>query len=196
MKTEITEDFIGIFDNVFDENLLNTYIEYYHKCIDMGLVKDRTEHAHHKISDSAVDVLTTPFYYPEINCKYISGDFIHTFWENCYKPYTQQYSIINEFGKHKIYDIKIQKTEPGQGYHMWHTENQGKESRDRLLAFTLYLNDVEEGGETEFLYLKKRYQPIKNRLLIWPAGFTHTHRGNQPISNSKYILTGWVEFGI
>ena len=77
MKTEITEDFIGIFDNVFDENLLNTYIEYYHKCIDMGLVKDRTEHAHHKISDSAVDVLTTPFYYPEINCKYIS--FLHFF---------------------------------------------------------------------------------------------------------------------
>ena len=98
--------------------------------------------------------------------------------------------------KNKIYDVKIQKTDPGQGYHIWHTENQGKDTRDRFLEFTLYLNDVEEGGETEFLYLKKRYKPIKNRLLIWPTGFTHTHRGNQPISNSKYILTGWVEFGI
>jgi hypothetical protein len=59
----------------------------------------------------------------------------------------------------------------------------------------LYLNDVEEGGETEFLYLKKRIKPQQNRLLIWPAGFTHTHRGNPPLSNNKYIITGWVELG-
>jgi len=56
------------------------------------------------------------------------------------------------------------------------------------------LNDVEEGGETEFLYLKKRFKPIRDRLLIFPAGFTHTHRGNPPLSGDKYILTGWVEF--
>ena len=196
MNIEITEDFIGIFDNVFDENLINRYIEYYNRCIEIGLVNNRVDHPNHKINDSAVDVLTSQFYYPEINCKYISNEFILCFWENCYKPYVQKYSIINEFNKHKIYDVKIQKTDPGQGYHIWHTENQGKDTRDRFLAFTLYLNDVEEGGETEFLYLKKRYKPIKNRLLIWPTGFTHTHRGNQPISNSKYILTGWVEFGI
>lgn len=196
MKIEITDEFIGIFDNAFDPKLIDQYITYYNDCVAMGLASDRNDHSNHKISDSAASVLIMPFYYPEINCKYISGEFIHTFWEHCYKPYVQKYSIINEFAKHKIYDVKIQKTEPGQGYHMWHTENQGKESRDRLLAFTLYLNDVEEGGETEFLYLKKRFKPIKNRLLLWPASFTHTHRGNQPLSTSKYILTGWVEFGV
>ena len=71
-----------------------------------------------------------------------------------------------------------------------------KGERDRICAFLLYLNDVEEGGETEFLYLKKRFKPIKNRLLLWPAGYTHTHRGNQPINQSKYILTGWIEYGV
>ena len=58
----------------------------------------------------------------------------------------------------------------------------------------LYLNTVEEGGETEFLYQSVRFKPVKNTLLIWPAGYTHTHRGNPPLSNEKYIVTGWVEW--
>ena len=93
-----------------------------------------------------------------------------------------------------MYDMRIQKTSPGQAYHTWHCENAGKERRDSMLLFSLFLNDVEEGGETEFLYLKKRIKPKKDRLLIFPAGFTHTHRGNQPISGDKYILTGWLEY--
>ena len=57
----------------------------------------------------------------------------------------------------------------------------------------LYLNSVTEGGETEFLYQKRRIKPQQGRLLIFPAGFTHTHRGNPPLSGNKYILTSWVE---
>jgi len=57
----------------------------------------------------------------------------------------------------------------------------------------LYLNDVEEGGETEFLYQKMRVKPTKGTILIWPADWTHTHRGNPPLSGDKYIYTGWME---
>jgi hypothetical protein len=69
-----------------------------------------------------------------------------------------------------------------------------REISQRLLVFILYLNTIEEGGETEFLYQKKRIQPVEGRLLIWPAGFTHTHRGNPPLKDNKYIVTGWLEF--
>ena len=65
--------------------------------------------------------------------------------------------------------------------------------RRRLLFFILYLNDIEEGGETEFLYFKRRVKPQKGRLLLAPCGFTHYHRGNPPLSGDKYILTSWVE---
>jgi len=58
----------------------------------------------------------------------------------------------------------------------------------------IYLNDVEEGGETEFLYYARRIKPTQGTLLIWPAYFTHAHRGNPPLSNTKYIITGWIEF--
>jgi hypothetical protein len=58
----------------------------------------------------------------------------------------------------------------------------------------VYLNDIEDGGETEFLYLSKRVKPVTGRVLLWPAGYTHTHRGNPPLKDTKYIITGWVEF--
>ena len=63
--------------------------------------------------------------------------------------------------------------------------------RNRVLAWTVYLNDVEEGGETEFLYQQLKIKPKANTAAIWPGGFTYLHRGNPPISETKYILTGW-----
>ena len=56
------------------------------------------------------------------------------------------------------------------------------------------MNDVEEGGELEFLHQNLRFKPRKGDFLIWPAHFTHMHRGNPPISNTKYIATGWYEW--
>mgnify|MGYP003634385878 CR=1 FL=1 len=88
-----------------------------------------------------------------------------------------------------------QKTKVGEGYHFWHCENAEMKARNRILAFMVYLNDVNEGGETEFLYQKCRFKPEKNTLLVWPSQFTHIHRGNPPLSNDKYIITGWVEYG-
>jgi hypothetical protein len=86
---------------------------------------------------------------------------------------------------------KLQKTPIGGGYHSWHCEDFSIETSNRILVWTIYLNDVEEGGETEFLYLNKRVKAEKGVTAIFPANFVATHRGNPPISNNKYILTGW-----
>ena len=86
---------------------------------------------------------------------------------------------------------KIQKTQKGGGYHIWHHEQTNLQSMERALVWTIYLNDVEEGGETEFLYQSKRIKAEKGKICIFPAGFTHTHRGNPPLLGDKYICTGW-----
>ena len=88
---------------------------------------------------------------------------------------------------------KIQKTEPGQGYHAWHYEATPS-APYRKLATMIYLNDNFEGGETEFLYQSKRVEPKMGRLVICPTSFTHTHRGNPPLTGDKYMLNGWVSF--
>tara|TARA_R110000796_G_scaffold2144_1_gene8614 strand:+ start:175 stop:768 length:594 start_codon:yes stop_codon:yes gene_type:complete len=86
---------------------------------------------------------------------------------------------------------KLQKTKKGGGYHVWHHEQSSIDSIHRVLVWTIYLNDVEEGGETEFLYQSKRIKARKGKICMFPAGFTHVHRGNPPLSGDKYILTGW-----
>lgn len=81
------------------------------------------------------------------------------------------------------------------GYRHWHAEifpDAQCESLHRLLFFIYYLNDVEAGGETEFLFQDVRIQPRKGKLIIAPAGFTHTHRGNIPQSGDKYIVSSWL----
>jgi len=85
----------------------------------------------------------------------------------------------------------LQKTSPYEGYHEWHCESMGWVNNSRAIAWMIYLNDVEEGGETEFLYQQKKFKPIKNTALLWPGSWDHLHRGNPPISGDKYILTGW-----
>ena len=54
-----------------------------------------------------------------------------------------------------------------------------------------YLNDDYKGGETEFLYYKKRVEPEQGKLIIWPAGYTHAHRGGLVLEGNKYVITGW-----
>jgi hypothetical protein len=84
------------------------------------------------------------------------------------------------------------------GYHHWHSEiypqNASAESLHRVLLFQFYLNDVAEGGETEFFYQQRRIEARQGRLIIAPAGFTHTHKGHVARSGDKYIATSWILF--
>jgi hypothetical protein len=120
--------------------------------------------------------------------------FNELFWGKYYTIYEQEYSALKDSGRHTNYTFKVQKTKIGGGYHVWHYESGSREHSNRLLTWILYLNDVHEGGETEFLYQHMRVKPEQGTLVIWPAAFTHTHRGNPPLSNEKYIVTGWTEF--
>jgi hypothetical protein len=61
----------------------------------------------------------------------------------------------------------------------------------------LYLNSLapEEAGETEFLYQQTRLRPQQNQMIVWPAAYTHAHRGNVVHGeNCKYIVTGWFYY--
>lgn len=86
------------------------------------------------------------------------------------------------------------------GYPHWHSEqyphpdDTNQRSLHRVLLWLAYLNDVPEGGETEFLYQEAKIKPKKGSLVLAPCGFTHTHRGNTPRSNDKYVLASWVMY--
>lgn len=93
--------------------------------------------------------------------------------------------------------INLQKYVAGQGgYPYWHCEQypkqDGGESLHRAVLWTIYLNDAFEAGETEFLYQQRKVRPRTGSLLIAPAAFTHTHRGNRPEGGDKFIATSWI----
>lgn len=84
---------------------------------------------------------------------------------------------------------QIQKTSPGEEY-TWHQDSCVKDGYARALTYIWYLNNVPEGGETEF-YDGTLIKPVQGRMLIFPATWTFMHRGRTPASD-KYIATGWM----
>jgi hypothetical protein len=97
--------------------------------------------------------------------------------------------------------INIQKYVADQGgYPRWHcelhpqTNDPACEKLHRTLLWSIYLNDGFGDGETEFLHQQRKITPKTGSLLIAPAAFTHTHRGNMPRGGDKYIATSWVLF--
>jgi len=84
------------------------------------------------------------------------------------------------------------------GYPYWHCElyprDAQAETLHRHLLWTLYLNDDFAAGETEFLFQQRKVVPRTGRLLLAPAAFTHTHRGNRSQGGDKFIATSWILF--
>jgi hypothetical protein len=185
------KNFVGIYENAFTleecENTIKLF-ENYHKA---GYTYTREAQGLDK-DDTAISINSCIEL--DWNLEFICS-FHKRFYEYIYPIYNIQYPILQTLKKHRSKDIKIQKTLPTQGYHIWHCEHDpGLDTANRILAWTLYLNDVEEGGETEFLYQSLRFKPKTGTFILFPAYFTHTHRGNPPLSGEKYIATGWIEF--
>lgn len=183
------QDFIGSYSNFIDSSLCKKIIDTFNYFQDIGAVFCSGEQFSNTCAgrfDWATDLKEMQYSMPDLPQDYFNEQLGYA-WN--------EYSTI--FGNLKnhaaVYSLsqKVQKTPTGGGYHVWHDENTSSGSSNRLAVWMLYLNDDYEGGETEFLYYKKRIKPERGKLLIWPAGYTHTHKGNMVLSGNKYVVTGW-----
>ena len=85
---------------------------------------------------------------------------------------------------------------PGDHFSSMHTERSDLSTLHRVFAWMTYLNNVEDGGETNFSHYGIRIKPEIGKTLIWPAEWTHAHSGEVLKSGVKYIITGWMHFPI
>tara|TARA_B100001109_G_scaffold175922_1_gene143904 strand:- start:763 stop:1314 length:552 start_codon:yes stop_codon:yes gene_type:complete len=112
-----------------------------------------------------------------------------------FEIYVKKYSgLVDASDPVSSWTCKLQRTDPGGGYHVWHCENGNFLYRDRVLTWMIYLNDIplENGGATDFYHQEITFQPKKGTLVLWPAAYTHMHRGAFLTGElSKYIATGW-----
>ena len=188
------KEFIGIYENSFTKEECNSVINLFEKSDKLGYTYSRLNYGENlnKINDTAARL--SPVTELDWDPEFISM-FHERFYNYIYSLYNLQYATLQKLSQHRSRYIKIQRTRPTEGYHVWHCEHNAiPHMRDRVLSWILYLNDVEEGGETEFLYQSLRFKPKAGTFLLFPAQFTHTHRGNPPLSGVKYIATGWIEY--
>jgi len=191
-KAVSINNFIGVYDNYITKEECNKAIKLYED-------QNKFNNTISRIKNENASVLTK-----QDQQLFTSGSNLEVWWESlktmllnfdlAWNHYCKSTGAADAYATpFHFTTLKIQKTLPTEGYHVWHLEhNRGFDNEPRAFVYTIYLNDVEEGGETEFLYFSKRVQPKTGRIVIWPAGFPYVHRGNSPLSGEKYLLTSWM----
>jgi hypothetical protein len=94
--------------------------------------------------------------------------------------------------------FNLQRYAPGEGFKSWHCDwtltDEATEPQRRVLAWILYCNGLPEGG-TEFHWQEHHEPAERGKLVIFPAGLSHIHRGRVSHEHSKTIATGWINAG-
>ena len=94
--------------------------------------------------------------------------------------------------------FNLQRYAPGEGFKRWHCDwtisDEATEPVHRVLAWILYCNDVPNGG-TEFHWQDHHEPAERGKLVIFPAGPSHIHRGRVSEEHTKTIATGWINAG-
>jgi len=191
-KTVNIDNFIGVYDNYITEDECNKAIQIYEN-------QNKFNNTINRIGFEKASILQKQ------DQQFFAGENNLDVWWETLKPmmfnfdialkhYVENTGAANAYGvPFNFTSLKIQKTLPTEGYHVWHIEHgKGFDNEARAFVFSIYLNDVEDGGETEFLHFSKRVKPKTGRIVIWPAAFPYVHRGNPPLSGEKYILTSWM----
>lgn len=192
-KTVNINNFIGVYDNYITEEECNKAIDLFEKENKFNKTLNRLDFEGSPILDKQdqqffANPTNLTVWWESVKSLIVNYDL-------AWKHYVKSVGAAASYSADKFYytQLKIQKTLPTEGYHVWHLEHgKGYECEPRAFVFSIYLNDVEDGGETEFLHFSKRVKPKTGRIVIWPAGFPYVHRGNPPLSGKKYILTSWM----
>ena len=189
-KVEIT-NFIGVYDNFITKEECNKAIQLFEHEAKFDRTFSRAAFEGAKITEKKDQQFFASSGNLDMWWEDVKG--LKVNYELALKHYLDTTGAGDLYGELRYTTWKIQKTLLTEGYHTWHIEHMsGFHYAQRALVFTIYLNDVEEGGETEFLHFAKRTKPVTGRIVIWPAGFPYVHRGNPPLSGEKYILTSWM----
>ena len=187
-----THDFIEVFPNGLDEDACELSIK---EC--KSVIRELRDTAIHSKNDGypswvrddecAVVTPSLANHLPsEMTGKLLS--IIH----RCYQQYMEKYWVLQRQDPLFTRIIKFHWVKPGGGYHQFHSEDGDLRCADRQLVWHLSLNDCPDEGSLEFLYYKRQVFPKAGQLTMWPAAFTHVHRGNPVKTLDKFYFTGWL----
>ena len=156
-------NFILTKDNVFDDLTCNSIIDYFNK---IKPVEDK-------------------YYNIVYEAPVFKKEKLQELFNNYFKIFPETGYIVDNLS---LKELRIKQFKNGKFFSPWHHETNLKNYR-RVLALMIYLSDHDCG--TEFMsgeIIKSK----KGRAVMFPAYFTHTHRGQRcPENKDRYIYGGY-----
>lgn len=184
-------DFIGVYEKAVPHDMCQKIINYFEDNKNLQFrgrfIKDGEIRRIPEVKDS-IDMTLDLF--DEIDPSVILRRIIEFYTDQYIHKYRSTF-IISPFSAEREYNL--QRYKPGQGYHALHCENYGP-GVNRVLAWALYLNTVTDGGGTYFSEYDKTIDAVEGTFTIFPAFWTHTHKGIVSNTETKYIATGWYSY--
>jgi hypothetical protein len=184
MKTFIRTEFLK------DLTICDRLVEYY---------KNSDEKAAGKITDKDGNKVIDPSKKASTDVYLNESPIAHEYCnelQTILSHYTEEYKFSNDVAPFGLTErINIQHYKANEAFHKWHCERNSNvgASASRHLVFMTYLNDVAQGGETEFYYQELKIKPQKGLTVIFPSDWTHTHKGLSS-NEEKFIVTGWFNY--
>ena len=195
------KDFIYEKENSLSEDICNKFINYYEENEDLiseDLLISRNNKNIKNLNKRNSKGIDIHFFDKYIILKDVLDDVKKELFENIiiyFHTLINKNIIVNELDKISINTISIHKYNINEGffsYHQDYTKTYTKtDEKKRFISFIWYLNDVDEGGETEFFGYYK-IKPKKGKLLLFPSDWLFPHSSKKSISDNKYILSGWI----
>tara|TARA_S200000501_G_C20544433_1_gene621614 strand:+ start:55 stop:675 length:621 start_codon:yes stop_codon:yes gene_type:complete len=189
-------NFISVYDNALSQEDCKSIREFFEEtsdcknpqelmCKKIGMTGSRVDKS---IKDSIDVPMSFNFSYNEINRIIMKSLASYT------KKYVEENDELRRITTWGILDTyNLQRYYPNQGYLKTHCENWNMDTNRRVLVWMFFLNTVTDGGGTYFSNYDLKVDAVEGRLVIWPAYWTHCHKGIVSKSQTKYIATGWYE---
>ena len=190
------KDFIEVYENTLTREVCDKVMTY----TDLRLSTMSEDKKRGLIGGDEIDVELKDSY--DLHMKLDDDNEISISIRNALLPridkYIQSNPQLNLLPRWKYQNVyNLQKYNPGMGFHSLHCENTGakpKHSVNRLAAWMIYLNTITNGGGTYFDNYDLTMNAVEGRCVIWPAYWTHFHKGIVSKTETKYIATGWFNY--
>lgn len=132
------------------------------------------------VRDNAVTFIN-PY---RLDCPDLLRSFAARVWH-----YLDDYATRHQVGFSDMEHVNINRYGPGERYKPHADDGPG---HNRVVSALVYLNDVAEGGHTEFIYHDVSVSPRAGRLVIFPSNYAYAHAAHPPVSGVKYSAAFWT----
>ena len=201
-KTSFPAGHIGqimLMENAIEKDICETIVaeckKYYSKLFSQG----RTIGGYNDLMKSAFD-----FEYGRTICERLNvpydvfarcEDAVIDSLYSAVGEYIQEYPMLWDWVGINDTGFRLQHYVKNFGYYRMHQDGgawaESPVSR-RVLGVVIYLNDVENGGETSFPEHDVKVPARAGSIVVFPASWTHPHCGRVSISGDKWIISTFM----